>query len=337
MRILRYNELKEKILFGKKRDISPFVNKIIDEVRKYGDEAVRRYTLKFDGVDIKKFRITQKELENAYKSMDCALVNSIRRAKENIEKFCRCQLRQLSNFKVEIAPGVIAEQRIIPINRIGIYVPGGRFPLVSTVLMCGVPARIAKVKEIALCSPPGHNNTIHPVILGTAKLLGIKEIYKIGGIQAIASLAYGTETIRPVDKIFGPGNIYVTTAKKIVFGDVGIDFIAGPTEILIIGDNSAEAEIIAADLLAQAEHDTNAIPVLITDSPKLGLKVKEEIKRQIVHLKTKEIAEKSIKKNGMIILVKNLDEAIDIANKKAPEHLELQVKNPKKFISRILR
>jgi len=335
LRILRYDELKEEFLFRKKSAPSFLVNKIINDVRKYGDEALRKYTLKFDGVDIKDFRITEEELEDAYKIMDSTIINSIRKSRKNIERFCRCQLKQLRNFKVEIAPGVIAEQRILPIERIGIYVPGGRFPLVSTVLMCGVPAIVAKVKEVVLCSPPGYNNTIHPRVLGTAKLLGIKEIYKIGGIQAIASLAYGTETIRPVDKIFGPGNIYVTTAKKIVFGDVGIDFIAGPTEILIIADDSAEPSIIAADLLAQAEHDTNAIPILVTDSPKLGIGVKEEIKRQLVSLKTREIAEKSIRKNGMIILVENLDEAIDFANKKAPEHLELQVKNPKMFIAKL--
>ncbi|MEO0226368.1 MAG: histidinol dehydrogenase, partial [candidate division WOR-3 bacterium] len=209
------------------------------------------------------------------------------------------------------------------------------FPLVSTVLMCGVPAKVAGIKEIVLCSPPTHNNSIHPAILATAHLIGIKEVYRVGGIQAIAALAYGTESMKPVDKIFGPGNIYVTTAKKLVYGDVGIDFIAGPSEILIIADKTAEVKIIAADLLAQAEHDVDASAILITNSKRLAENVKKEVKRQLQKLNTKEIANASLKKKGVIIFVKNMDQAIEIANKKAPEHLELQVKNPNKFIDKL--
>ncbi len=313
----------------------PDVYQIINEVKKCGNVAVHKYTKKFDKVALKDFRVTRRDLDDAYCKIDKELMDAIKIAKRNIEKFSFAQLKQLKNLRVKITHGIIAEQKVIPINRIGIYVPGGRFPLISTVLMCGVPAITAGVKEVVLCSPPGYNGSIHPAILATARLLGIKEIYKIGGIQAIAALAYGTETIKPVDKIFGPGNIYVASAKKVVYGDVGIDFIAGPTEILIIADKSAEPEIIAADLLAQAEHDTNAIPILVTDSNDLAKKVKREIIKQLSFLTTKTIAEKSIQKNGLIIIVKNLNQAITIANKKAPEHLELQIKNPLRYINKL--
>ncbi|MEO0129579.1 MAG: histidinol dehydrogenase [candidate division WOR-3 bacterium] len=335
MRTITYLNLNEKIFEQQCEDILFDVYKIINEVKKYGDVAVNKYTKKFDKVALTNFRITPKDLKDAYCKIDKELMSAIKIAKMNIENFSIAQLKQLKNLRVKIAKGVIAEQKVIPINRIGIYVPGGKFPLISTVLMCGIPAIVAGVKEIVLCSPPGYKGSIHPAILATAKLLGIKEIYKIGGIQAIAALAYGTETIKPVDKIFGPGNIYVATAKKFVYGDVGIDFMAGPTEILIIADSSAKPEIIAADLLAQAEHDTNAVPILVTNSNGLAKKVKREIKKQLRFLKTKEIAEKSIQKNGLIIIVKNLNQAIDIANKKAPEHLELQIKNPTKYIKKL--
>jgi len=335
LRIINYQDLKEKNLDYQIEDILPDIDKIIKAVRRYGNLALHKYTKKFDKVAITDFRVSSRELKNSWRRIDRQLIKAIERAKENIEKFSLAQRQQLKNLRIKIAQGVIAEQRIIPINRIGIYVPGGRFPLISTVLMCGVPARIAGVKEIVLCSPPVYNDSIHPAILATARVLGINEIYKIGGIQAIAALAYGTETIKPVDKIFGPGNKYVAGAKKIVFGDVGVDFIAGPTEILIIADDSAKPEIIAADLLAQAEHDTNAIPILLTTSIDLIKKVKREIRKQLNNLKTKEIASESIKKNGLIIKVKDLNQAVEIANKKAPEHLELQVKNPSRYINKL--
>ncbi len=335
MRIVNYWRLKETFFDSQTSDIPPRVYKIIKEVKNYGNMAVNKYTKKFDKISLTDFKITSAEIVSAYRNIDKRLIDAIKCAKKNIQKFSLAQLRQLKSIRVAITQGVFAEQKIIPINRVGIYVPGGNFPLISTVLMCGVPAIVAGVKEIVLCSPPGHNGSIHPAILATAKVLGIKEIYKIGGIQAIAALAYGTETIKPVDKIFGPGNIYVATAKKIVYGDVGIDFIAGPTEILIIADDSAEPEIVAADLLAQAEHDTNAVPILVTTSNNLAKKVVLAIKKQLTYLKTKDIAMKAINKNGLIIIVKNLTQAIDIANKKAPEHLELQIQNPFKYINKL--
>lgn len=335
MRIVNYNKLKEKDYNIRTQDIIPDVHRIVNDVRKYGDAAIHKYTKKFDKVSLAEFKVDFSDLEHAYYKVEKKLKAAIKLAKKNIEKFCFAQLKQMKNFRVVIKPGVIAEQRIIPIERIGIYVPGGRFPLLSTVLMCGVPAIVAGVREIVLCSPPSYNNSIHPSILATAYILGIKEIYRIGGIQAIAGLAYGTETIKPVDKIFGPGNIYVSTAKRLVFGDVGIDFVAGPTEILIIADKSAEPEIIAADLLAQAEHDVDAIPILVTNSKIFAEKVKKETYRQLKMLRTREIASKSINKNGMIVIVENIDQAIEFANGKAPEHLELQIKDSQRYINRL--
>ncbi|MEO0184484.1 MAG: histidinol dehydrogenase [candidate division WOR-3 bacterium] len=335
MRRINYRELKEKFFEFKATDNIKDVHKIIRDVKKNGDQAVRKYTKKFDRAEVDDFRIAPREIENALKIVDRSFLNAAKSAKNNIERFSRVQLKQLKNFEVKIRPGVYAEQRITPIKRIGIYVPGGRFPLVSTVLMCSVPAKVAGVKEIVLCSPPSYNGSIHPAILATAHLAGVKEIYRIGGIQAIAALAYGTESIKPVDKIYGPGNEYVTMAKKLVYGDVGIDFIAGPSEILVIADNSAEPEIIAADLLAQAEHDTNATAILITDCTVLAEKVSEEVRRQLRVLPTRLVARKSLMRNGFMVIVKNLNQAVEIANKKAPEHLELQVKNPDRFIDKL--
>ena len=335
MRILKYQNLDSKFFKNSKEEKLPIVHKIIEEVKKFGDEAIKKYTKEYDNVLLNKFKVNPKEIDRAYFQTNHKTLKALNIAKSNIEKFSRAQLKQLKNFNIEIAPGVIVEQQVVPINRIGIYVPGGRFPLVSTVLMCGVPARVAGVKEMVLCSPPTYNKTIHPVILSAARLTDITEIYKIGGAQAIAALAYGTKNIKRVDKIIGPGNIYVTTAKKIVYGDVGIDFVAGPSEIMIIADDTAEPEIVSADLLSQAEHDVNAIPVLITDSPAFAKSVNNAIRKQLSKLSTKEIARKSLQKNGMIIVVKHIEQAIEIANKKAPEHLEIQIKNPERLIDKL--
>ncbi len=335
MRIVYYQNLGNDFYRCQMSAELSMVSKVIGEVKRYGDRALKSYTQKFDNILLKDLQIKTAEIEKAYSQTEFRTIKAIKHAKSNLEKFSIAQLRQLKDFRIRIAPGVIAEQRIIPINRIGIYVPGGRFPLVSTVLMCGVPAKVAGVKEIVMCSPPNYHKTIHPAILAAAKIVGIKEVFRIGGVQAIAALTYGTKSVRRADKIFGPGNIYVTAAKKLVYGDVGIDFIAGPTEILIIADRFAEQEIIAADLIAQAEHDTNAIPILVTDSVILARKVKKEIKKQLKILQTRSIAEKSLAKNGLIIIVKNMNQAVEIANSKAPEHLELQVKNADSYISKL--
>ncbi len=329
MQIIRYSEIKEDFYRSDSGifDVAMSIRKIIQDVKRNGDRALRKYTLRFDRVSIKEIKIRANEVRNAYSAIDQRIIFALMVASKNLRKFAKRQLRQFKIFEYQVVPGVNAGQKIIPIERIGIYVPGGRFPLVSSLVMCAIPAQVVGVNEIAVCSPPTHQGTIHPAILVAADQLGIDEIYKVGGAQAIAALAYGTETIKKVNKIVGPGSRYVTAAKKEVFGAVGIDLLAGPTEIMIIADKTANPSIVAADLIAQAEHDLDAVPIFITDSTVLAGKVKKEIMRQLKAFKANNIAERSLKKSGRIIIVKNKREALDIANKRAPEHLELQVKN----------
>jgi histidinol dehydrogenase len=335
MKIIKSTELDDKFFDFKDTEILPVVYEILKDVQENGDRAVRKYSEKYDKVSLDNFLIDRKEIKNAFQKVDKEVIESINHAAENIRKFANKQLENFKDFEIEIENGVFAGQKIIPIERIGAYIPGGRFPLVSTLLMCAIPAQIAGVKEIAIFSPPTYIGSIHPAVLVAADIVGLNEIYRIGGVQAIGAMAYGTNTIKKVDKIVGPGNKYVAFAKKVVFGIVGIDFIAGPTEIIIIADDFSKPEYIAADLLAQAEHDFDAQPVLITTSEKLASEVISEVDNQLKDLSTKGIAEESIKNNGIIILVKDLDEAILISNKKAPEHLELQGANPDKIIDKL--
>jgi histidinol dehydrogenase len=335
MKIIRSNELTTDFFKYKEIEEIASVKEIISKVRQNGDQAVKNYSEKFDNVKLDSIGVSKKEIRAASSKLTQKEMDTLKAAAENIRKFANKQKENFKDFEYEIQPGVFTGQKVLPIKRIGVYAPGGSYPLPSTVLMCAIPALVAGSEEIVLCSPPTHNGSIHPTILVAAEICEIKEVYQIGGVQAIAALAYGTETIPSVDKIVGPGNKYVTAAKKEVFGAVGIDFIAGPTEVLIIADDTANPEFIAADLLAQAEHDINAIPILVTDSHKLALQVTAEVKNQLSKLKTANIAQVSIEKNGKIILVENLDEAVELSNKKAPEHLELQVKDTDKYIDRL--
>ena len=303
------------------------VNKIIADIEKNNDKAVSKYTLKFDKIKIKRFLVSKKEIKEAYKEIDRETLAALKKAAENIRKFAKKQLEYFKNFEYK-ENGMILGQRIVPIEKIGCYIPGGNYPLPSSALMSVITARVAGCKEIIVCSPK-----IKKVTIVAANLAGADKIFRIGGIQAIAAMAYGTKQIPKVDKIVGPGNIYVNLAKKEVFGKVGIDFIAGPSEVMIIADETANSVFIAADMLAQAEHDVNAITILITTSKSIAKKTKIELKNQLLMLKTKEIAGKAIK-NGKIIVVKTIEKAIKIANEKAPEHLELQIKNPEKYIKR---
>ena len=264
MKIIRYDELTEDFYEYKEIEEIELVWEIISAVRRNGDKAIREYTSKFDDVALGQLKISTSEIKRAYNQLDKERINSLKFAAENIRRFAVKQKEQLTDFGYEIRPGVFAGQRVIPIERVGVYTPGGRYPLPSTVLMCCIPAQVAGVKEIAVCSPPTYNGSIHPAILVAADICGVVEIYRIGGVQSIAAIAYGTDSIKKVDKIVGPGNQYVTAAKKLVFGTAGIDFIAGPTELLIIGDDSANPAFIAADLIGQAEHDIHAIPILIS-------------------------------------------------------------------------
>ncbi len=329
MEIVKASEmLLENTAYEQIKEIET-ARKIIADIRKNGDFAVRKYTKKFDGADLKSFEITGKEIKQSYRQVDRKTIIALRKAARNIRYFAKAQFKEMKNFAIN-KNGVVLGQKIVPVEKAGCYVPGGRYPLPSTALMCVIPAKVAGVKEIIVCSPK-----IKPATIVAADIAGVDRIFNVGGVQAIAAMAYGTKTIPKVDKIVGPGNRFVTAAKKEVYGAVGIDFLAGPSEILIIADGSGNAKMIAADLLAQAEHDTNAKPDLITNSLELAEKVNYELKKQLKELGTKETAAAALK-NGRIILAKDLDEAVKISNIKAPEHLELQVKSPGKLASRLI-
>ena len=304
------------------------INKIIEDVKSKGDAIIKYYTIKFDKIDLDSFIVTKQEIKLAYKKVDKETIKALKSAKKNIEFFAKQQLKQFKNFEIK-KKGVILGQRVVPIERVGVYIPGGNYPLPSTALMCIVPARLAGVKEIIACSPK-----INPETIVAADIAGADNIFKIGGAQSIAAMAYGTEQIPKVDKIVGPGNIYVTAAKKAVYGDCGIDFLAGPTEIMIIADESADYKLVAVDLLAQLEHDVNAKAFLLTNSKSLIKNVKDGIMEQLLGLSTKNIIKNSIK-NLKIIFVKKIENAINVANEIAPEHLELQIKNPENYINKL--
>lgn len=328
IKLYRYPSLPPKFFQQSTFAVSTTVQQIIHDVRQNGDKALMRYTRLFDRVKLTGLRVGENEFQRAGQSLPPKLSTALHKARQALRRFARAQLNGYRDFSLLIAPGVHAGQRVIPIERIGIYVPSGRYPLISTLLMCAVPAQVAGVKEIAVCSPPTTRGSVAPPILAAAVMLGIREVYRIGGAQAIAALAFGTQTIRAVDKIFGPGNIFVNQAKKAVYGIAGIDFIAGPTEIMVIADRSADARIIAADLLAQAEHDIQAEAVLVTTDRELAGRVIREIQIQLQNLATAKTARRALADKGAIILVQNLKQAAFIANRKAPEHLELQVRQP---------
>lgn len=331
MKVIKYNEIEEEFFNYRETGEIKTVKKIITDVKKTGDKALKKYTKQFDKVELAQIKISGIEIENAYKKAKKDEIKAIEKAADNIKKFAQKQKEQFENFEFEIKKGVFTGQTVKPIKRVGIYVPGGNFPLVSTLLMCAIPAQTAGVSEIAVCSPPTWEGTLHPLILGIAYILKITEIYKIGGAQAIAAMAYGTETVKKVDKIVGPGNKYVQSAKREVFGSAGIDFIAGQTEIMILADETGDSKIIASDLLSQAEHDPDALPILATTSERLAKAVLNEVDKQLNTLKTKEIAEQSITNKGMVILLKDIDEGIELANRRGPEHLEIQIRETEKY------
>lgn len=321
MKIIKSLELRKDFFEPSETSVMESVREIIKDVKERGDEAVKEYTKKFDNLDINKFELTEEDRKKAYGKVDKETIEALKFAASNIKKFAQNQLDSLKSFETN-NNGITLGQKIIPLERVGCYVPGGRYPLPSTALMTVIPAKVAGVREVIICSPK-----ISPITIVAADIAGADRIFNVGGVQAIAALAYGTETIPQVDKIVGPGNQYVSAAKKEVYGIVGIDLIAGPSEVLIIADELGNPDFIAADLLAQAEHDPSSRAELITTSEELAKKVDEKLNIQLSKLKTKDIAEQSIN-NGAIIIVENLDEAIDIANKRAPEHLEIQIKEP---------
>ncbi len=304
---------------------------ILNDVRENGDSAVLKYTKQFDGVELASMRVTEEEIDEAAASCDPAFVEAMERAKKNIVYFHEAQ-RQ-NSYLLQKEDGIYLGQRVIPLSSCGIYVPGGRAQYPSSVLMNAIPAMVAGVKRIVMVTPPDKNGSIHPNIAFAARLAGVTEIYKVGGAQAIAALAYGTESIRAVDKITGPGNIYVAAAKKLVYGKVDIDMIAGPSEILVIADSGADPASVAADLLSQAEHDPMASAILLTTDRSLLEKVNEELKVQSAVLPKREIVEESLRNYGKSIVADSIAECIAFSNAIAPEHLELMVADPMSYLN----
>lgn len=313
---------------GVRKEIEQKVKTILDDVKINGDNAVLKYTKAFDSPHIKTIKISFNEISKSALEADARVVNALKLSAKRIRAFHKKQIEKSWSFS---EGKTILGQIIRPIERVGIYIPGGRASYPSSVLMNAIPAQVAGVKEIVICVPaPG--GEINPYVMAAIKLLGIKEVYRIGGAQAIGAMAYGTRTIRKVDKIVGPGNIYVATAKKLVFGEVDIDMIAGPSEILIIADKSANPAFIAADLLSQAEHDEHASSILITYSEKLADAVNAEITPQLNALKRKDIAKKSLDMYGAIIITKNINEALNLSNSIAPEHIEIMTEKPERVL-----
>jgi len=313
-----------------KTNIEDIVSDIIYNVRKNGDSALKEYSEKFDKVCLSELLVSKEEIEEAYAYVDKEFIQILELAKKNIYTYHEKQKRE--GFEIKKEDGIILGQKITPIKRAGVYVPGGTAAYPSTVLMNVIPAKIAGVEEITMVTPPQKDGKVNPVILAAAKIAGADKIYKVGGAQAIAALAYGTESIKKVDKIVGPGNAFVAEAKKQVFGAVNIDMIAGPSEILIISDDKAKAKNVAADLLSQAEHDKMATAILITTSLSFAKEVSAELEKQLPLLPREEIARASIDTNGKIIVASSIEEAIEISNEIAPEHLEVCVENPFNYL-----
>jgi len=308
------------------------VLKIIEEVCQNGDTALKKYTQKFDQVELSTLLVSEEEISAAAQSVDPQLIENIQAAKDNIERFHR---HQVEDSWWDAGAGWVAGQRLRPLRSIGAYIPGGTAAYPSSVLMTVVPARVAGVEKVYICSPPDNEGKINPVTLAAAREAGVTAVFKVGGAQAVAALAYGTKTVPAVQKIVGPGNIYVTLAKKEVFGQVGIDMLAGPSEIVIVADQEARPAYIAADLLSQAEHDPLSRSILITASEELANLVVKHLEEQTATLPRKEIAEQSLKQQGAIILVPSLEEAWPVVNELAPEHLELHLEEAWRYLDSI--
>lgn len=313
-------------------EYTAIVQEIINNVSLNGDQALREYSEKFDGAEISDFKVSAAEIEAALATVDPEFIAVLKRAQANIQEFHQ---KQVSNGFMMTREGAVMGQRVIPLAKVGVYVPGGTAAYPSTVLMNVIPAKIAGVGKIVLVTPPQADGTVNPAILAAAAIAGVDEIYKVGGAQAVAALAYGTETVPAVDKIVGPGNIYVACAKRLVYGKVDIDMIAGPSDVLIVADSQAKPTYLAADLLAQAEHDVNAQAILVTTDMDIAKATAQEVARQSALLPRKEIIEKSIANNGQIIVVEDLDTALKVANQIGPEHLELCVAEPFAWLDQV--
>ena len=331
-----YGEITKDEIFARTEstvNVEAVVADIIENVKKDKDAALIRYSEKFDGVKLDAIEVSKEEIDEAVASVDEKFIGILKKASESIYNFHSRQVR--NSFLINDKDGVIIGQKVIPIEKVGLYVPGGTAAYPSSVLMNCIPAKIAGCPQIVMVTPPSKNGKVNPHILAAARVAGVDRVFKVGGAQAVAALAYGTETVPQVDKIVGPGNAFVAEAKKQVFGRVSIDMIAGPSEILVIADGTCNPKYVAADLLSQAEHDKMASAVLVTDSAELAAAVAEEIERQIPMLSREEIARTSIDNNGKIIITESIDEAVEVAHSIAPEHLEICVDEPFMYLDKI--
>ena len=336
IKMMQYGQVPNSEVFARVTptvNVEAVVSDIIANVRQRGDKAVLEYNLKFDKAELTSLLVSQQEIEEAFAAVEPKFLEILEEAAENIRAFHSRQVR--NSFVIAEKPGIVLGQKVTPIEKVGVYVPGGTAAYPSTVLMDTIPAKIAGCPEINMVTPPGADGKINPVILAAAKIAGVDNVFKVGGAQAVAALAYGTESIPKVDKIVGPGNAFVAEAKKQVFGLVSIDMIAGPSEILVIADGKSDPAHVAADLLSQAEHDKLASAVLVTDSQALAQAVSEELEMQIPLLPRCEIARASIDNNGKIIVAEDLMQGIEIANEIAPEHLELMVDDPFSYLDAV--
>ncbi|MBQ2811975.1 MAG: histidinol dehydrogenase [Clostridia bacterium] len=336
IKILKYGEVANEDIFARvvpEFDVTAIVSDIIENVRENGDKALFEYCEKFDGAKLESLEVTKAELDEAMNLVEPEFIEVLKKAAANIRKFHEKQVRH--GFIINDENGIVTGQKVIPIDRAGLYVPGGTAAYPSTVLMNAIPAKIAGCRQVVIVTPPSKDGKINPAILAAANIAGVDKIFKVGGAQAVAALAYGTETVPQVDKIVGPGNAFVAEAKRQVFGRVSIDMIAGPSEILVVADGKSNPKFVAADLLSQAEHDKLASAVLVTDSEDLAKAVADELETQIPQLERAEIARASIDNNGKIIVAEDLKTVIEIANEIAPEHLELCVDNPFDYLDGI--
>ncbi len=314
-------------------EVESRVRAILKDVEARGDDALREYTARFDGVQLTGLEVSTEELQSAQEEVPAPVAEALRLAAGRIRRFHEHQKRA-SWFEVDEHGGLVG-QMIAPLRRVGVYVPGGLAVYPSSVLMCAIPAQVAGVEETILCTPPRKDGTVHPLVLLAAQEAGMNRIFKVGGAQAIAAMAYGTQSIPAVDKIVGPGNIYVTVAKKLVYGVVGIDMLAGPSEVCILADDTANPRYVAIDMLTQAEHDVHTAAFLITPSPALAQAVLQEMERAVAGLPRRDILQQTLAQNGGILITRDMDEAVDLANLCAPEHLALMVAEPWRYLSRI--
>ena len=336
IKIMKYGEVDNKDIFARgtaATSVEDIVSGIIENVKANGDKALFEYCEKFDKAKLSSLEVSAEEIEEAFNTVEPKFVEIIEKAAVNVREFHSRQVR--NSFILNEKDGVVIGQKVLPIEKVGLYVPGGTAAYPSTVLMDSIPAKIAGCKEIVMVTPPNSEGKVNPVILAAAKIAGVDRIFKLGGAQAVAALAYGTESVPKVDKIVGPGNAFVAEAKKQVFGMVSIDMIAGPSEILVVADKTCNPKFVAADLLSQAEHDKMASAVLVCDDMDFAKAVSAELERQIPLLPREEIARTSIDNNGKIIVADDLLKAIDIANEIAPEHLELCMDNPFDYLDKI--